>query len=199
MESSSASDPHNGHDHVHENVTQPIENATVLSADSDSSSSQQEASLTAQASDRELDRLWEWGLHEDELLVNRMSVALLAQSILLVAAVGALTASSANTADRIVEIVLDIVGLVITASLWHVFRLHEGHIKILSYEQRALEPHDAVYARVHRKMADERNRSWIQRRIFGSSRGTKWIMANVLSVAILVTWLAILGAAISSA
>jgi hypothetical protein len=42
-------------------------------------------------STQEQERLWNWGLHEDELLVNRMSVALLAQSILLVAAVGILT------------------------------------------------------------------------------------------------------------
>ena len=82
-------------------------------------------------STRELDRLWDWGLHEDELLVNRMSVSLLAQSILLVAAVGILTAANAGMADRIVEIVLDIVGLTITVSLWHVFTLHAAHIKVV--------------------------------------------------------------------
>jgi hypothetical protein len=146
----------------------------------------------------ELDRLWNWGLHEDELLVNRMSVSLLAQSILLVASVGILTAAHAGTAGRIVEIILDVVGITITASLWHVFTLHADHIKILSDEQRALEPDTALYARIHTKMARRRNRSWVQRHIFGSSRGTKWIMANVISAAILAIWLALLGAAIAS-
>lgn len=147
----------------------------------------------------ELDRLWEWGLHEDELLVNRMSVSLLAQSILLVAAVGILTASNPGMADRAIEIILDMAGITITVSLWHVFTLHADHIKILSGEQKNLEYDDALYVRVHRQIAASRNRSWVQRRIFGASRGTKWIMANVISAAILAIWLAFLGAAIASA
>jgi hypothetical protein len=132
----------------------------------------QVASSEPPMSTRELDRLWGWGLHEDELLVNRMSVSLLAQSILLVAAVGILTAANAGMADRIVEIVLDIVGLTITVSLWHVFTLHAAHIKILSDEQKNLEPRDALYARVHSQMAESRERSWVQRHIFGRTRGT---------------------------
>jgi hypothetical protein len=78
-----------------------------------------------------------------------------------------------------------------------VFTLHADHIKILSDEQKDLEPRDALYARIHMKMAESRRRRWAQRHIFGS-KGTKWIMANVISAAILATWLAFLGAAIVS-
>jgi hypothetical protein len=148
---------------------------------------------------QELERLWTWGLHEDELLVNRMSVSLLAQSILLVAAVGILAVSSPDAAEKAVEIVLDLAGITITISLWHVFTLHADHIRLLSKVQRDRERRGNVYAHVHELMAESRKNNWMQKNIFGEKRGTKWIMANVISAAILAIWLALLGAAIASA
>jgi hypothetical protein len=199
MDHSPTSHRSNRPESTHKDSGDPQEVAVAVEgASRDVGANEQVTGSQPGVSMNDLDRLWNWGLHEDELLVNRMSVSLLAQSILLVAAVGILTAAHAGTADQIVEIILDVAGIAITASLWHVFTLHAGHIKILSDEQKVLEPDNALYARIHKKVAHRRNRSWVQRHIFGSSRGTKWIMANVISAAILVIWLAFLGTAIAS-
>ena len=145
---------------------------------------------------REVERLWAWGMHEDGLLVNRMSVCLLAESILLVSAVGILVAPSPGFGERLVQFVFDVVGIVITVALWHVFTLHADHIRLVSEELKNKDA--AVYRYIHDLMAARRAGRFMQRRVFRGA-GTKWIMSSFISGAILLIWLALLSAAIAAA
>jgi hypothetical protein len=140
---------------------------------------------------RQVDRLWAWTLNEDGLLINRMSVSLLAQSILLAAAVGLLTISSPSISERAVQIVLDLVGIVITGALWHVFTLHAAHIRLIGDELDKYDP--AVYGYVHTRMRESRESNFLERAVV-RRRGTKWVIGNVISAAILAIWLTLLAA-----
>jgi hypothetical protein len=98
-------------------------------------------------SDGDKIRLWNWVMHEDNLLSTRISFFLLAQSILI-----AVTAALVNTlvglhgAHHVVRIEvfglaisLDLAGAALTLMFWYIFNMNENGLIILTQRLQAID------------------------------------------------------------
>ena len=65
--------------------------------------------------------VWEDRWHEEEIFANRLSFYILAQSFLVVAAVGATLASDATSRWLPVALTIDLTGLLVTLVFWYAF------------------------------------------------------------------------------
>ena len=65
--------------------------------------------------------VWEDRWHEEEVFANRLSFYILAQSFLVVAAVGATLASDATSRWLPVALTIDLTGLLVTLVFWYAF------------------------------------------------------------------------------
>jgi hypothetical protein len=65
--------------------------------------------------------VWEDRWHEEEIFANRLSFYILAQSFLVVAAVGATLASDAASRWLPVALTIDLTGLLVTLVFWYAF------------------------------------------------------------------------------
>jgi hypothetical protein len=140
---------------------------------------------------QERDRLWAWGLHEDNLLSTRVSVFLLAQSILI-----AVTAAVINTFAGFrssqhllraevfgLAIALNLAGIALTLIFWYILGLNYRGVKILAARLRSL---DEMYEQLDTKRREDRADYWPYRVIF--HRGANDIINNFLPFVILLIW-----------
>jgi hypothetical protein len=140
----------------------------------------------------ERSRLWNWATHEDDLLTTRVSVFLLAESILI-----AVTATVVNTfaglhsARHIVRIevfalaiALDLAGLVLTLIFWYILTLNYRGLKVLVGRLKDL---DKMYADLDKARREDRSKYLYFRTVFHKT-GANDTINNVLPLTILAIW-----------
>jgi hypothetical protein len=136
--------------------------------------------------------LWQMMHHEDNLLATRVSVFLVAESI-LIAVAAAMTntgAGLAHTAKSPVRpelfgmtISISLAGLALTLVFWYVLSLNFDNVGALMDELKI----DDLGLRVLRKRAERRNARWHFRIIF-RGKGMNWVISNVLPLIFLFLW-----------
>ena len=156
---------------------------------------------SAQSSDddNDIDRLWQWTIHEDDILASRVSFFLVAQSILI-----AITASLVNSVAGISDatqpslrqevfglaIAINAVGVLLTFVFWYVLWLNFISVGASMDELTSLmnqRSDDNIRARVHARRYGRRNKSWIYRVLF-RKKGMNWMVTNALPVITLFLW-----------
>ena len=155
----------------------------------------------AQIGFTEIDRLWEWTRHQDDLLATRVSVFLLAQSILI-----AVTAALINTIANmkfgsahpvrlevfVLVMVMSVAGLLLTLIFWYVFTLNFITIGALTDEldrhMYQVNPKN-VRLRIKAEVTEHRRCHWFYRVAF-RQKGMNWMVVNVLPAIFLFLWLA---------
>ena len=147
----------------------------------------------------DIDLLWEAIRHEDDLLATRVSVFLLAQSILiavtvsLVSTVAGLTHSSSPSLRPEMfglAISINVVGLALTLVFWYAFTLNFDNIGTLFDElDRILSDIDPnhVRMRITRERVRRRNNRWYFRIIF-HRKSVNWVIVNMLPLGFLFLW-----------
>jgi hypothetical protein len=144
------------------------------------------------AESSDIDRLWDYFKHEDNLLATRVSVFLLAQSILI-----AVTASLINTVVGLsrsphsalrpeifgLTIAIILAGLSLTLIFWYVFTLNFDNIGI-TIERMKVDP---LYIKLLQDRAKKRQSHWYFRLIF-QRKGMNWIITNGLPVGLIFLW-----------
>jgi hypothetical protein len=145
------------------------------------------------------DRLWDYFMHEDNLLASRVSVFLLAQSILIAVAASLVNtlaglSHSSHSALRpgmfglAAAIVLAGLGLVVI--FWYIFTLNFDNIGVTIVQLRA----DPLYVRLAHEQAKKRNSHWYFRLVF-QKKGMNWTIVNGLPIGLIFLWL-VIGAAL---
>lgn len=142
-------------------------------------------------SNDERDRLWTWALHEDDLLGARVSVFLLAQSILI-----AVTAAVINTFAGFrpsqhllrtevfgLAIALNLAGIALTLIFWYILNLNYRGVKIIAAQLKNL---DKMYEEVDEKRHKDRVEYWPYSAIF--HRGVNDTINNLLPLTIFLIW-----------
>jgi hypothetical protein len=135
--------------------------------------------------------LWAWALHEDDLLGARVSVFLLAQSILI-----AVTAAVINTfagfrpAQHLLRaevfglaIALNLAGAALTLIFWYILSLNYRGVKILAARLKSL---DEMYEQLDAKRREDRSEYWPYRAIF--RRGANDMINNILPLTVFLIW-----------
>jgi hypothetical protein len=142
----------------------------------------------------DIDRLWDYFKHEDNLLATRVSVFLLAQSILIAVAASLINtlaglSRSSHTALRPemfgLTSALVVTGLGITLISWYIFTLNFDNIGSTIELLRA----DPLYLNIVRDRAKKRNSHWYFRIIF-RRRGMNWVVVNGLTFSLAFLWCA---------
>jgi hypothetical protein len=147
-------------------------------------------------SDDDKIRLWNWVMHEDNLLSTRISFFLLAQSILI-----AVTAALVNTLAGLhgahhfvrvevfgLAISLDLAGAALTLMFWYIFNMNENGLIILTQRLQAI---DEMYRELGKLRRAERQNHWYFRTIFRRN-GPNVAIKNLLAPIVLFIWLAML-------
>jgi len=147
----------------------------------------------------EADQLFESLTHQDNLLAARVSVFLLAESILI-----AVTAALVNTIASIkvgpgssirleifiMAIILGVAGFVLTLIFWYIFTLNFINVGVLLQEldraHAAINPNN-IRLRVKTEIAERRNHRWFYRVAF-RRKGMNWIIVNALPAVFLFLW-----------
>jgi len=138
-------------------------------------------------------------MHEDSLLVSRMSIFVLAEYILLFAVVYLLPqARLGGIPESALLISLDVGGLLFTLAVWYVTRLNIDHVEQIRAALREQDP--KMYAALSENISGRRPGIGLDRllgRVFrvgknprtGANRGTKWLLANVVGLVLLALWI----------
>jgi hypothetical protein len=155
----------------------------------------------AQVGVAEIDRLWEWIRHQDDLLATRASVFLLAQSI-LIAVAAALINTIANMKYGSVHtvrlevfvlvMIMSVAGLLLAVIFWYVFTLNFITIGTLidELDRKMYEVNqNNVRLRIKAEITERRRSRWFYRVAF-RQKGMNWMVVNVLPVIFLFLWLA---------
>ncbi|HTZ22971.1 MAG TPA: hypothetical protein VMC83_03160 [Streptosporangiaceae bacterium] len=149
--------------------------------------------------ENDIDQLWRWVAHEDDLLASRVSFFLLAQSILI-----AVTASLVNTVADLshtaepslrpevfgLAVAITLAGVALTLVFWYVFWLNFLSVGFAMDELTAImnrRKTDNFRARIHAIRVQRRNANWFFRIVF-RKRGMNWMITNVLPMIILFLW-----------
>ena len=156
---------------------------------------------TSQSSDddKDIDWLWQWLIHEDNILASRVSFFLVAQSILiaitasLVNSVAGLSHASQSSLRQEVfglAIAINVVGVILTIVFWYVLWLNFIGVgasmdELTSVMNRRND--DNIRARIYARRSERRNRSWIYRVFFGK-KGMNWMVTKALPMIILFLW-----------
>jgi hypothetical protein len=141
----------------------------------------------------------DWIFHEDDLLAERVSFFLLAQSILVAVAASMLNTLANSSSGRhsphaevlAIAIAIDVAGLSFSVVFWYVFRLNYENIGTIMEERnlaldRTYGP-DNYYAKVQADRQRRRNTRWYARIVF-RGKGMNWIIVNVLPVGFIILW-----------
>jgi hypothetical protein len=151
--------------------------------------------------DNDLDQLWQWLRHENDVLVARVSVFLLAQSILI-----AVTASLVNTlvgaGDKnshikpeifALALILSLAGLALALLFWYVFLLNFDNIGAVQQELNTTlgDSENNIWTSVRREQRRRRDDHWSYRLIF-RRKGMNWIIVHALPVGAVILWCAML-------
>jgi hypothetical protein len=143
------------------------------------------------------DRLWDFFMHEDNLLASRVSVFLLAQSILIAVAaslvntiVGLSHSSHSILRPEMFGLTAAIVlaGLGLVLIFWYVFTLNYDNIGITIARLKA----DPLHVQLAREQVKKRNSHWYFRLVF-QKKGMNWVIVNGLPVGLIFLWLVIGG------
>jgi hypothetical protein len=146
----------------------------------------------AQISD--IDRFWDYFKHEDNLLATRVSVFLLAQSILIAVAASLVNtlaglSRSSHTALRPeifgLTAALAVTGFSLTLISWYIFALNYENIGSTIEQLRA----DPLYLKIVDDRAKKRNSHWYFRIIF-RRKGMNWVVVNGLTFSLMFLWCA---------
>jgi len=141
----------------------------------------------------DIDRLWQWFLHQDNLLATRVSVFLLAQSILIAVTASLINTVAGSSHDSRIPLLPEIFGLAIAINLagpaltlvfWYVFKLNYENIGVVTDQLRSL---DRLYVDTGHKEFERRNAHWYFRVLF-RKKGMNWVIVNVLPVGALLIW-----------
>lgn len=137
-------------------------------------------------------RLWNWAIHEDSLMTTRVSVFLLAESILI-----AVTATVVNTFAGLhsaknllrieifgLAIALILAGVALTLIFWYILNLNYQGLKILMAQLKALDP---MYLQLDKKRKEDRNANRYFRTVF-RHKGANDTINNLLPFTILIIW-----------
>jgi hypothetical protein len=144
----------------------------------------------------DIDRLWDYFKHEDNLLATRVSVFLVAQSILI-----AVAASLANTLTSLsrssnsalrsemfgLTAALAITGLSLTLISWYIFTLNFDNIGGTMERLQA----DPLFVKLMADRSEKRNSHWYFRAAF-RKKGINWVVVNGLALSLLFLWCAML-------
>lgn len=141
--------------------------------------------------DDERARLWNWALHEDDLLTTRVSVFLLAESILI-----AVTATVINSLSGLhsvksllrVEVfgfasMLILAGIALTLIFWYILNLNYQGLKVLMNRMKKL---DSMYRDLDAERREGRDANWYYRKVF--HRGANDTINNLLPLTLLIIW-----------
>ncbi len=140
------------------------------------------------------DRLWSWVIHEDDVFSARMSLFLVAQSVLIAVTAGISNTlaelHSAHHAVRVevfgLAISLDLAGLALTLIFWCIFSMNSRGLAILTERLRGL---DDMYEELENNWQEERLRHWHSRVLH--QHGSNQTVKNFLPPVIFFTWCAI--------
>jgi hypothetical protein len=144
------------------------------------------------AKSNDIDRLWNYFTHEDDLLATRVSVFLLAQSILIAVSASLVNnlaehSRSSNLALQPeifgLTVALIIAGIGLTLIFWYVFSLNYDNIGITMELLRA----DPLYMKIAHMQSKKRQSRWYFRILF-RRRGMNWAIINGLSVGLIFLW-----------
>ncbi len=139
------------------------------------------------------DRLWAWGIHEDQMVANWIVVFALIESILVGAVV---LMQSSNDAQLITTLLLECAGLMVTGLLWYVITLHHDFIKVVRIELRA---HDPLYDQIRSRVEDGRRSSWLKGSLFRGDDPLRLALLRLVFPLFMAIWLALLVVSITSA
>lgn len=139
------------------------------------------------------DRLWAWGIHEDQMVANWIVVFALIESILVGAVV---LMRSSNDAQLITTLLLECAGLMVTCLLWYVITLHHDFIKVVRIELRA---HDPLYDQIRSRVEDGRRSSWLKGSLFRGDDPLRIALVRLVFPLFMAIWLALLVVSITSA
>jgi hypothetical protein len=140
--------------------------------------------------------IWNWIMHEDNLLSTRISGFLLAQSI-LIAIVATLLNSSIElrVADGSIRVelfglvvALDLAGAALTLVFWYIFNMNENGIVTLTQHLKSV---DETYRKLDDMRRHERENHWYFRTIFHKN-GPNVVIKNLLAPIVLFIWIAML-------
>lgn len=151
------------------------------------------------ADEKDIDRLWQWVTHEDDVLASRVSFFLVAQSILI-----AVTASLVNSVANLsraadislrrevfgLAIAINVIGVILTFVFWYVLWLNFLSVGASMDELTSVmnrRSADNIRARVWAARYRRRNNNWIYRVLF-RKKGMNWMVTNVLPVITLILW-----------
>ena len=136
-------------------------------------------------------QLWQMMWHEDNLLATRVSVFLVAESILVAVAatlintVAKLTHGSASLRPEMFGLTgsISLAGLILTLVFWYVLTLNYENVGALMNDLKV----DDIGLEVLRMRAQRRNDRWYFRIIF-RKKGMNWVIAHVLPLIFLFLW-----------
>ena len=138
------------------------------------------------------DLLWQMMWHEDGLLATRLSVFLVAESILVAVAatlVNTVAGASHTVKSSVrgelfgITISIGLVGIVLTLVFWYVMTLNFDNVGALMDDLKI----DQTGLRVLNKRVERRGTRWYFRILF-RKKGMNWVISNVLPFIFLFLW-----------
>lgn len=142
------------------------------------------------------DRLWAWGIHEDQMVANWIVVFALIESILVGAAVLMQSSDRLHGAQLVTTLLLECAGLMVTGLLWYVITLHHDFIKIIRIELRSRDP---LYDQILNRVQDRRRSSWLKGSLFREDDPLRIVLLRLVIPVFMFIWLALLVVSITSA
>jgi hypothetical protein len=142
----------------------------------------------------DIDRLWDNYKHEDNILATRVSIFLVAQSVLIAVAASLINAAIGLSRSQHPALrgevfgltaVLIIAGLGLTLVSWYIFTLNFDSIGTTLEELKA----DPLFLRLMDSRARKRNSHWHFRIVF-RRKGMNWVTVNGLPFGLLILWCA---------
>lgn len=139
------------------------------------------------------DRLWQWGIHEDQMVANWIVVFALIESILVGAAV-LIQSKNLHDAQLVTVLLLECAGLSVTGLLWYVITLHHDFIKTIRVELRSCDP---LYDRIRSAVEHRRRSSWLKGSLFRGDDPLRRVLLQLIFPVFMLIWLGLLVATIT--
>lgn len=122
---------------------------------------------------KKVDRLWQWGLHEDNLFINRLPFFIIVQTVLFATTVAFIKECiHGRQMLYALTILTEVAGIVFTCVIWYIQLKHEKYIHKIQKKLRKL---DTTYSEI--RPGEDRLR---------------WLEINVPCVIFLILWAAAL-------
>lgn len=139
------------------------------------------------------DRLWSWGIHEDQMATNWIVVFALVETILVSTAID-LQSRTAFAGSRVaLSLLLNLTGLIITGLLWYVITLHHQFIRVIRIELRSADP---LYDKIRSAVEEARSGSLKQGKLFRGEDPLRVVLLRVIVPLFMVLWVALLAVAL---